>query len=80
MRRVQLAANPFALMMDPQSVLHAAERSGHLSRLKSHVCRPLDKPVIPRLNEPVFSPLGDEPEPESIARLRRRAAEGSMRR
>ncbi|MFN3416193.1 MAG: hypothetical protein ACK4ZD_07740 [Caldimonas sp.] len=40
------AANPFALMMDPQSVLDAMERSERLKRLQSRVCRPLDKPLL----------------------------------
>ena len=43
------AANPFALMMDPQSVLQAVERSERLSRLRSRVCRPLDKPLLGRV-------------------------------
>jgi hypothetical protein len=43
-----IAANPFALMMDPQAVLEAVERSQPLSGLQRRVCRPLDKPLIPR--------------------------------
>jgi hypothetical protein len=43
-------ANPFALMMDPQSVLLAVERSERLNRLRSRVCRPLDKPLIGRVD------------------------------
>lgn len=39
------AANPFALMMDPQSVLDAIEHSQRLARLKSRIYRPLDKPA-----------------------------------
>ena len=38
------AANPFALMTDPQSILDAVERSGRLDQLKRRVCRPLDGP------------------------------------
>ena len=40
--------NPFALLMNPDSVLQAIERSERLSRLHSRICRPLDKPVIGR--------------------------------
>ncbi len=45
----QTAANPFALMMDPAAVFRALETSDRLSRLQSRVCRPLDKPLIPRV-------------------------------
>ena len=41
------AANPFALLMDPQSVFRAIENSERLERLHSRVCRPLDKPLLP---------------------------------
>jgi hypothetical protein len=44
-------ANPFALMMDPQAVFEAMERSERLNRLQSRVCRPLDKPLIPLVND-----------------------------
>lgn len=43
MSDVQQAANPFALMMDPESVFRAIERSERLSRIKGRICRPLDK-------------------------------------
>jgi hypothetical protein len=38
------AVNPFALMTSPEAVFAALERSDRLSRLKSTICRPLDKP------------------------------------
>ena len=41
------AANPFALLMDPQAVFRAIENSERLERLHSRVCRPLDKPLLP---------------------------------
>jgi hypothetical protein len=41
------AANPFALLMDPQAVFRAIEKSERLERLQSRVCRPLDKPLLP---------------------------------
>jgi hypothetical protein len=37
-------ANPFALMTSPEAVFAALERSDRLARLKSTICRPLDKP------------------------------------
>ncbi|HRH89016.1 MAG TPA: hypothetical protein PLO41_19375 [Rubrivivax sp.] len=40
-------ANPFALLMDPQSIFRAIEKSERLERLHSRVCRPLDKPLLP---------------------------------
>lgn len=48
MTTVQIEANPFALMMDPESVFAAIAHSDRLARLKSRVCRPLDKPLIAR--------------------------------
>lgn len=40
-------ANPFALLMDPQSIFRAIENSERLERLHSRVCRPLDRPLLP---------------------------------
>jgi len=34
--------DPFALLMNPERVLHAIECSDRLKRLHSRVCRPLD--------------------------------------
>ncbi|MES2226488.1 MAG: hypothetical protein V4540_01810 [Pseudomonadota bacterium] len=45
MTTVQTAPNPFALMMDPDAVFAALASSDRLSRLKSRICRPLDKPL-----------------------------------
>ena len=36
--------NPFALITSPEAVFAAIERSDRLARLKSTICRPLDKP------------------------------------
>lgn len=41
------AANPFALLMDPQAIFRAIEGSERLERLHSRICRPLDKPLLP---------------------------------
>jgi hypothetical protein len=45
--------NPFALMMDPESVFRALESSDRLGRLKSRICRPLDKPLIAKSGDEV---------------------------
>jgi hypothetical protein len=48
------ASNPFALLMEPDAVLQAIERSDRLGRLQSRICRPLDKPLIPRVPKDVI--------------------------
>lgn len=42
-----VVANPFALLLNPETVVHAVEKSERLRRLQSRVCRPLDRPLIP---------------------------------
>jgi len=42
----QAVSNPFALMMDPESVLAAMASSERLNCLHSRVFRPLDKPLV----------------------------------
>ena len=49
MQATRAAANPFGLMMNPQAILAAVERSERLGGLQRRVCRPLDKPLIPRV-------------------------------
>lgn len=41
-------ADPFAMLVRPEAVLQAIEQSGRLGALASRVCRPLDKPLIPK--------------------------------
>jgi hypothetical protein len=41
-------ADPFAMLIHPEAVLSAIERSSRLGALASRVCRPLDKPLIPK--------------------------------
>jgi hypothetical protein len=53
MQPTRIASNPFALMMNPDAVLHAMESSDRLQRLQRRVCRPLDKPLIPRVGREV---------------------------
>jgi hypothetical protein len=47
MRTDAISLNPFALMMEPEVVLKAMERSKSLRALRRHKLRPLDKPLIP---------------------------------
>ena len=47
MRSTQARQNPFMMMMDPETILLAVERSERLNGLSRRVCRPLDKPLIP---------------------------------
>ena len=37
--------NPFMLMLNPEMVLAAIEKSERLSQLNRHLCRPLDRPA-----------------------------------
>ncbi|HET9207421.1 MAG TPA: hypothetical protein VFO28_14370 [Burkholderiaceae bacterium] len=45
---VAVVPDPFAMLINPQAVLQAIEQSGRLGALASRVCRPLDKPLIPK--------------------------------
>lgn len=37
--------NPFMLLLHPEIVLAAVEKSERLGRLNRHLCRPLDRPT-----------------------------------
>ncbi len=39
------ARNPFLLMINPEVVLAAVEKSERLGQLNRHLCRPLDRPT-----------------------------------
>ena len=39
------ARNPFLLMISPEVVLAAVEKSERLGQLNRHLCRPLDRPM-----------------------------------
>lgn len=41
--------NPFVLMLDPEAVITAMEGSANLRGLRQRICRPLDKPLIPKI-------------------------------
>jgi hypothetical protein len=51
MQPIQPVENPFALLLNPADIVAQVERSERLRRLKSRVCRPLDKPLIPCATE-----------------------------
>lgn len=44
--------NPFMLMINPEVVLAAVQRSERLSQLNRHLCRPLDRPLVPNATLP----------------------------
>lgn len=46
MQTARRDVNPFALMIDPQSVIAKVENSERLERLNRRICRPLDKPLL----------------------------------
>lgn len=46
MRAATMAANPFALMMDPVAVRQTVDNSEALRKLSQRQCHPLDKAVI----------------------------------
>jgi len=50
MNLTSVSNNPFALMTSPEMVFAALELSDRLSRLKSTICRPLDKPRAEKPN------------------------------
>lgn len=56
------ASNPFALMLDPETVFAAIANSDHLARLTSRICRPLDKPLIAHADDE----SGDSPDSADI--------------
>ena len=45
MKTETLARNPFMLMLSPEVVLAAVERSEKLGRLNRRMCHPLDRPA-----------------------------------
>lgn len=46
MTTAAMAANPFALMMDPEAVREMIDKSEQLSKLSQRQCHPLDRAVI----------------------------------
>lgn len=58
--------NPFMLMIAPEVILAAVEKSERLGQLNRHLCRPLDRPV-PTGPQPAVRliEVDDEDEPTS---------------
>lgn len=52
MAQTSTAANPFMLMLNPELVIAAMEKSERLSQLNRHLCRPLDRAVLPGQAKP----------------------------
>ena len=53
-------ANPFVMMTDPETILQAVERSERLNRLNRKVYRPLDRPLIPKVNAKELADFDNE--------------------
>jgi hypothetical protein len=51
--------NPFMLMISPEVILAAMEKSEHLGQLNRHLCRPLDR-LTPAATVPGDSASEDE--------------------
>jgi hypothetical protein len=69
MAHESLSQNPFMLMMHPDVVLAAVERSERLSQLNRHLCRPLDRqmPTADRDGGGAAADAGDDEEaPEQL--------------
>jgi hypothetical protein len=63
MSHPQTARNPFLLMISPEVVLAAVEKSERLGQLNRQLCRPLDRPVPVAPGRPaVLDDDGDEDE------------------
>ena len=76
MREFPTVDNPFVMLTDPESILQAVERSERLNRLRRTVCRPLDKPLIPKVSakdgeaadfDREIDQAADEPDPADAA-------------
>lgn len=63
MQELNIASNPFGMMIDPASIIDAMNRSDRLERLERRVYRPLDKPMIPKVGA---GDVADAPEEMEI--------------
>lgn len=65
----QNLADPFAMLIAPEQVMNAIERSDRLARLQRRVYRPLDRPWIPVRGTAVDfdSEIDAEPEVPDLA-------------
>jgi hypothetical protein len=60
--------NPFMLMINPEVILAAVEKSERLSQLNRHLCRPLDRLVpTPGAADAAADDENEEDEPGSPA-------------
>jgi hypothetical protein len=59
--------NPFMLMLNPEVVLAAMEKSPRLNQLNRHLCRPLDRPT-PMPGAAPSAGLDDEDDGDEEAR------------
>jgi hypothetical protein len=50
MRQCPTSTNPFVMLIDPDTILQAVERSERLNLLNRQVYRPLDRPLIPKVD------------------------------
>lgn len=63
-------ADPFAMLIAPDQVMNAIERSDRLARLQSRVYRPLDRPWIPKKASAEFDhEIDAEPEVPDLSDL-----------
>ncbi|MFN3305119.1 MAG: hypothetical protein ACK44A_15590 [Roseateles sp.] len=61
-------ADPFAMLIAPEQVMRAVERSDRLARLQRRVYRPLDRPWIPLKASAAFDrEIDAEPEVPDLA-------------
>jgi hypothetical protein len=65
MRPHSHAHNPFMLMLQPEQVLAAVERSEKLGGLNRRLCHPLDRPV-PAPEAPRPRQLRERPQPDDL--------------
>jgi hypothetical protein len=66
MHRSQLVSNPFSLLMNPQDVLEALEKSERLGQLASRICRPLDRLTPTPAEAPALDDLDAANDAEAI--------------
>ena len=60
-----MRSNPFMLLLNPELVVAAMEKSERLSQLNRHLCRPLDK-ILPGMAPGEEAPREDA-EPGDLA-------------
>lgn len=66
MRSASPRLNPFTMMMNPEAILAAMERSERLQGLQRRVCRPLDRPLIPKLKAADLAAYDNEIDDEEL--------------